>query len=194
MLVRFKGSAAIAGLDDLEGALSRYKPGQQVELLVNRSGTETEVPVKLGEYGSPVSAEGAAQALQAARLAELRQLVPTNPVNKVAVNAGEVGGPSAGLMFALETIDLLTPGDLTKGLQIAGTGTINASGEVGAIGGISHKVVAAERKGAELFLAPEANAKEAAAKAKSMGSSMKVVRVRTLDEAVQAIQTFRASY
>ncbi|MFP3675149.1 S16 family serine protease, partial [Bacillus sp. SIMBA_031] len=68
-----------------------------------------------------------------------------------------VGGPSAGMMFALGIIDTLTPGDLTGGKHIAGTGTITPDGAVGAIGGIAQKMIGAKQQGATLFLAPAAN-------------------------------------
>ena len=71
--------------------------------------------------------------------------------------ANEIGGPSAGLMFALGIIDKVGPTNLTGGKFIAGTGTIDPSGDVGAIGGIALKMIAARAKGASVFLAPAAN-------------------------------------
>ena len=67
----------------------------------------------------------------------------------------DVGGPSAGLMFATGIVDKLTPADLTGGNHIAGTGTITPEGEVGPIGGIRQKLAGARSAGAELFLMPE---------------------------------------
>jgi Lon-like protease len=75
----------------------------------------------------------------------------------VKISSGDIGGPSAGLMFALGLYDALTPGDLTQGRTIAGTGTIELDGTVGPIGGITDKVVAAQRVGASVFLVPEGN-------------------------------------
>ena len=72
--------------------------------------------------------------------------VQTKPA--VRIRADHIGGPSAGLMFALEILNQLTPEDLTRGLKIAGTGTLSAEGEVGQIGGVEQKVMAAEREGA----------------------------------------------
>jgi Lon-like protease len=79
---------------------------------------------------------------------------------EVMITAGEVGGPSAGLMFALGIYDVLTEGALTGGRQISGTGTITADGEVGGIGGVVQKVVGAREGGSEFFLAPESNCAE----------------------------------
>lgn len=75
----------------------------------------------------------------------------------VRVNLDDVGGPSAGLMFALAIVDKMTPQDMTGGAHFAGTGTIDADGTVGSIGGIPQKVVGAQQQGAEYFLAPEEN-------------------------------------
>lgn len=118
---------------------------------------------------------------------ELRVIRSVDQDKQLAIAAGEIGGPSAGLVFALGAIDLLTEGDLTGGEQIAATGTIDAGGKVGAIGGIKQKVVVTSREGAALFIVPKQNEKEAQAKAKSMESKMKIVGVETLKEAMEAI-------
>lgn len=83
-------------------------------------------------------------------------MVPVFPF-EVEINSGDIGGPSAGLMFSLGLYDLLTPGDLTDGRTVAGTGTINVDGRVGPIGGIEEKVVAADEAGAEVLLVPAKN-------------------------------------
>ncbi|MFP3361706.1 S16 family serine protease, partial [Planococcus sp. SIMBA_143] len=75
----------------------------------------------------------------------------------IKINTDEIGGPSAGLMFSLEIYNQLTEEDWTKGYEIAGTGTINDEGEVGPIGGIKQKIVAADGSGAEIFFAPVAH-------------------------------------
>lgn len=96
-----------------------------------------------------------------------------------------IGGPSAGLMFALAIYDVLTPGSFTEGNSIAGTGTIDAEGNVGPIGGIQQKVVGARASGAELFLVPAANCEDALG---APNGDMRLVRVSTLTEARQAVQ------
>ncbi|MCK9906873.1 hypothetical protein MXD63_43635, partial [Frankia sp. Cpl3] len=95
-----------------------------------------------------------------------------------------IGGPSAGLMFTLEIYDQLnTELDVTRGYRVAGTGTISADGTVGRIGGINHKIVAADKAGAEIFFAPDdaegeiSNYQEAMATAKRIGTKMRVVPV-----------------
>ncbi|MNC58959.1 Lon protease [compost metagenome] len=99
-----------------------------------------------------------------------------------------VGGPSAGLMFTMEIYNQLTPGDLSKGHRIAGTGTIDADGNVGAIGGVKHKIVAADREKAEVFFVPVKNYDEAKARADKIGTDMLLVPVSTLDEALKYME------
>jgi PDZ domain-containing protein len=98
-------------------------------------------------------------------------------------------------MFSLEMYAQLTGTDVTKGYRIAGTGTITPQGEVGVIGGIQHKIVAADREHADIFFAPKdwkgpkgtsiPNYTDAANEAKKIGSKMKVVPVATMDDALQ---------
>lgn len=104
----------------------------------------------------------------------------------VTISSGEVGGPSAGLMFALGLWELLTPGDLTRGRTVAGTGTIDLDGNVGPIGGIRDKVLAAEHAGATMFLVPSGNAPEI--RAMDTGS-MRVIVVATFDDALHALRS-----
>lgn len=111
------------------------------------------------------------------------------PSREVKFNTENIGGPSAGLMFTLELINQLTADDITKGHRIAGTGTMDLSGKVGPIGGAKHKVVAAEREGAEYFLAPnigtpETNYREALQSATAKGLKIKVIPITTINDAL----------
>lgn len=101
-----------------------------------------------------------------------------------------IGGPSAGMIFALSIYDLLTPGSLTGGKAVAGTGEIAGDGVVGPIGGIGQKLAGAQRDGAELFLAPEENCAEAA-RAHYDRDKLRVVKIHTLEEAIKAVDTWR---
>jgi PDZ domain-containing protein len=103
----------------------------------------------------------------------------------VKFKTGSIGGPSAGLMFALGLYDRLTPDDLTGGRQIAGTGTIECDGTVGPIGGIEEKIAGAEREGAEIFLAPEADA----ANAKKVANDLTVVSIGSFQDAVDYLES-----
>lgn len=96
----------------------------------------------------------------------------------------DVGGPSAGTMFALGIIDKLTPGKLNNGRNIAGTGTIDPAGKVGPIGGIQQKMVAARDSGALLFLAPADNCNDVAG---HVPDGLTVVKIETLSAAVTAV-------
>lgn len=127
--------------------------------------------------------------------------VVTKP--KVKINAGSIGGPSAGLMFALETYDQVSGKDLRRGRTIAGTGTIDNNGTVGIIGGIDKKVYAASKAGATIFFAPNVpatkelkreypgyvnNYDEAKRAAMKMNTKMKIVPVRTLGAAIRYLE------
>lgn len=107
----------------------------------------------------------------------------------VEIQLNDVGGPSAGMMFALGIIDQLTPGELTGGQNIAGTGTITPQGAVGAIGGIRQKMYGARDAGAEWMLAPATNCDEVVG---HVPAGLNVVAVATLDEARAAVETIGA--
>lgn len=107
----------------------------------------------------------------------------------ITFHLDRVGGPSAGTMFALAIVDKLTPGWLTGGKIIAGTGTISPSGKVGPIGGIEHKMQGAKRNGAELFIAPESNCDEILG---HVPKGLTVASVSTLAEAVDALKAHTA--
>lgn len=103
----------------------------------------------------------------------------------VQLQLGDVGGPSGGLIFALGIIDALTPGSLAGDNHVAGTGTISPSGEVGPIGGIDLKMIAAKQAGATLFLAPIDNCDEVVG---AIPAGLDVVAVRDLSEAKSAAE------
>ncbi len=107
-----------------------------------------------------------------------------DPGAEVRFKTGEIAGPSAGLMFALALYDRVTPDDLTQGRKIAGTGEIACDGGVGPIGGIEEKVAAAERIGAEVFLAPAANADAA----RGAADELEVVAVSNFNDAVEFLE------
>jgi PDZ domain-containing protein len=103
---------------------------------------------------------------------------------ELSISSGDIGGPSAGLMWTLGLVDLLTPGQLTKGRTIAGTGQIVLDGGVESVGGIEQKVAAAERAGASVFFVPSGEA----AQARSLATRMRVVQVRTYRDAVRFLE------
>ncbi|HEV7826571.1 MAG TPA: PDZ domain-containing protein [Mycobacteriales bacterium] len=107
---------------------------------------------------------------------------------EIRIALDKIGGPSAGLMFALGIVDKLDPVDLTGGMFVAGTGTIDDEGLVGPIGGIPQKLVAARRAGATVFLTPAANCAEAAA---DIPAGLRLVKIETLDQALTALEQLR---
>src|SRR5690606_13868518 len=106
-----------------------------------------ELPPQPGETSSRVGL--------GATIANKQEITPDVEEFKVTVEAGQIGGPSADLMFALEIYNRMVGDDVTKGYTIAGTGEIDAQGNVGVIGGIKFKVVAADRQEADIFFAPK---------------------------------------
>lgn len=109
----------------------------------------------------------------------------------VSVRLGEdIGGPSAGLMFSLGVYDTLTPGSLTGGTVVAGTGTIDREGHVGPIGGIQQKIVGAARAGAKVFFVPPGNC-SAARHADVAKDQIRLVKAPTMHSAVQSLKTYR---
>jgi PDZ domain-containing protein len=107
----------------------------------------------------------------------------------VTIQLNNVGGPSAGMMFALGIIDTLTPGELNGGQNVAGTGTISADGTVGPIGGIQQKLYGARDGGARWFLAPSANCNEVVG---HVPDGLSVVKVSTFAEARSAVEAIAA--
>jgi len=107
---------------------------------------------------------------------------------QVDIALENVGGPSAGVMFALGVVDKLTPSSVTGGLVVAGTGTISAAGDVGSIGGVRHKMYGAKKDGASVFLAPLGNCGDIVG---YEPDGLLVIPVATLEQAVEALETVR---
>ncbi|MET9501019.1 S16 family serine protease [Streptomyces sp. NPDC006622] len=120
--------------------------------------------------------------------AALRYLGRTDDGIEVTLKLADVGGPSAGLLFSLGIIDRLdgdgSGGDLTGGRTVAGTGTIDADGKVGAVGGVALKTQAARRDGATVFLVPKAECSDARSQ---LPEGLRLVPVSTLKGAVSAL-------
>ncbi len=112
----------------------------------------------------------------------------TFPID-VTIQLDNVGGPSAGQMFALGIIDTLTPGELNGGAEVAGTGTISADGTIGTIGGIRQKLYGARDDGAAYFLAPTGNCDEVVG---HVPSGLRVFAVETLDDSVAVLDAIAA--
>jgi Lon-like protease len=110
---------------------------------------------------------------------------------QVKISVGDIGGPSAGMMFALGIIDKLTKTNLTAGRFIAGTGEIEPSGKVDPIGGIQQKMVGARNAGATIFLTPAANCADAKG---AVPAGLRLVKVSTLNQAVTDLEALKSGH
>jgi PDZ domain-containing protein len=160
----------------IRAAISRHKAGEFVQLRLLRHGTEINVAAKTHSSAGRTT------------IGVFLGLRFTFPVD-VKINAGDVGGPSAGTMFALGVYDKLTPGALTGGQNIAGTGTIDVTGAVGPIGGIRQKLAGARAGGARWFLAPSADCNEVVG---HVPDGLRVVKVATFDQALSSVKAIAA--
>lgn len=171
-LVSIAGSPADTAAK-LTAVLQAQTPGTKVPVVVNRAGKQMALSVTLAK--PPKGGKGARLGIEVADTCLAPFTIDLGLAN-------QIGGPSAGLMFALGIMDKIGKVDLTKGRFIAGTGTIDANGQVGPIGGIALKMIAAKDKGASVFLAPAGNCDEVR---KATPSGLKVVRIDSLHTAVQ---------
>jgi PDZ domain-containing protein len=163
----------VAGGTQLRELITAHEPGDTVQVTVRRDGEERT------------------ETITTERAEDDRAIVGITTRDEadypftVDISLEDVGGPSAGLMFALGIVDKLTPGSLTDGAHIAGTGTIDDTGHVGAIGGITQKMLGAERAGATVFLAPAGNCDEAK---ETVPDGLRLVKARTLSSAVSSLE------
>jgi PDZ domain-containing protein len=175
----------VTSADDLHNVLTTYKPGAQVTITLEAPTDHAQrtVALTLGENpnkpGVPFIGIGPTT----------RLVYPDLPV-KVTVASGQIGGPSAGLAFTLGILDLMTPGDLTAGHEVAVTGTIDPDGTIGPIGGIRGKVTTVERQHVKYFLVPVEDADEAKAHAPK---DLQIVPVHTLDDALNFLASIGGS-
>lgn len=167
----------VTDLNSLRDAIAANGSGSPADFQVRRGGELTSVAI------TPVSAENA-DGEETSIIGIATKVLYDFPVD-VTIQLDNVGGPSAGMMFALGIIDKMTPGELNGGQDVAGTGTIDAQGVVGPIGGIRQKLFGAVDAGAEYFLAPEANCNEVVG---HVPDGIRVVSVATLDDALAALE------
>ena len=147
--------------------------GEAVNLTISRNGERVDLAINTG--ANP-------EDLELPYLGIYVRTLPWEPVLPVNIemDTGRIGGPSAGLMFVLEIMNQLLEDDLTKGLKIAGTGTIDINENVGRIGGVVQKVITAERAGADYFLVPRGNYEQA----RKVARRIEVIAVDNLEEAL----------
>jgi PDZ domain-containing protein len=169
---------------DLGAAVRAKKAGSEFSFLVRRNGKDQTI--KLRSQRDPDSGQPMIGVFASPQY--------DYPVN-IKIDTSDIGGPSAGLAMTLAIIDQLTPGDLTGGKQVAVTGTIDPQGNVGEIGGIEQKAVAAHAAHAKLFIVPQCTDPNGRAecladlsRARKRVGNMPVVAVSNLSQALQALE------
>ena len=169
------GGTPVTGYAPLRAAVKDVAPGAPVQVVLKRGGVQRTVSVTT------------------TRSDDGRTILGIQPKFgfpfTVKIQIDNIGGPSAGTMFALGIVDKLTPGDLTGGQYVAGTGEITPDGTVGPIGGIAEKMVGASAAGARWFLAPADNCDEVTG---HIPAGLHVVRVATLHDARVAVEAMGA--
>jgi len=176
VIVEAEGQAVdtTAGLRE---ALADVEPGDEVTMTVERD--DGEVDVTLPTRASPDEPERAVVGVHVQNAEEF-----DFPVD-IEIDAGAIGGPSAGLAFALDIVDELGS-DIDRGRTIVATGELTLDGDVLAIGGVRQKAFGAREAGADIFLVPDRNAADARAAA---GDDLEVIAVSSIDEALSALAT-----
>ncbi len=166
--------------DKVASKVRQHKPGEVVVIGFNRGGADKTVELK-----SVSDPEGHARIGIVLQTNNLKYDFPVD----VAIETGLVGGPSAGLAFTLALIDDLTEGELTGGRNVAVTGTIDAAGNVGQVGGVAQKTVTARNAGAIAFLVPPEEEKDA----KRFAGKMEIIPIKTLADALAALHRLGGS-
>jgi PDZ domain-containing protein len=169
--------------DTVFTSLIRSHPaGTTLNMTILRGGKTEQVQITTIE--TPASAGSSAHPIIGVVVGDQYKF----PFN-VKISIGDIGGPSAGSMFALAIIDKLTTDDLTGGKFIAGTGEITPDGQVQAIGGIQQKMIGARNAGATIFLAPASNCGDVKG---AVPSGLRIVKISTLSQAVTELEAIKA--
>ncbi|ANE03432.1 YlbL family protein [Corynebacterium crudilactis] len=168
---------AISTPGDAQKIVRSKAPGDAITIGYERNDRKSQETITLREHPSDPAV---------ALLGISMMSVPMSDI-EVDYNLEDIGGPSAGMMFSLAVVDKLSPGALNGGKFVAGTGTIAEDGSVGPIGGIAHKVRAAEDAGAEVFLSPAANCAEAMS---AKPESITVLKVDSLSQAIDQMAAY----
>lgn len=189
-VIKAVDGAAVKQPEDVAKLVTKHKPGQDVTFTVipaktaaaaEKAGKEPEGTEKI-----TITTEKAPKENRA--IVGIQAGTDHTFPFEIDIKLADVGGPSAGLMFSLGIVDKLTPGQLTGGKFIAGTGTIDDKGKVGPIGGINMKLVGARNAGARYFLTPDENCKAAAS---DTPDGLTLVRVKNIDDAKKSLEKIR---
>jgi len=175
--------------DDVARLVTKHKPGEKVVFTIvpakEQAAAEKENRTATGTQDITITTAKSDDGGKARAIVGISAGTDHTFPFTIDIKLADVGGPSAGLMFALGIVDKLTPGNLTGGKFVAGTGTIDDDGIVGPIGGIEMKTVGARDKGAQYFLTPKENC---AAAAKDTPDGLTLVKVHTIDDALGALK------
>ena len=178
----------IPTLSDLLPLMADYSAGEVVEITVKPLNSSETVTKKVELMVSPDDPNRTIIGVWPADTRKVK--LPF----EVGINTDLIGGPSAGLAFTLALIDELTPGELTGGIKVAATGTIDGDETVGAIGALRQKTVAVKASGAKVFFVPSAQTKEEIAAAKRVaGKGLLIVPVADLSEALAYLKKIGGS-
>ena len=178
----------IPTLSDLMPIIADYSPGDVVEVTITPHKSEKSVKKKIELMVSP---DDPNRTIMGVWPADTRKVdLPF----EVGINTDLIGGPSAGLSFTLALLDELTPGELTGGLKVAATGTIDGDESIGAIGALRQKTVAVKATGATIFLVPSSQtAEELSAARRVAGSKLRIIPVANLEEALSVLKELGGS-
>ena len=186
-IIAFDG-IEIPTLSDLMPIIADYSPGDVVEVTITPHKSEKSVKKKIELMVSP---DDPNRTIMGVWPADTRKVdLPF----EVGINTDLIGGPSAGLSFTLALLDELTPGELTGGLKVAATGTIDGDESIGAIGALRQKTVAVKATGATIFLVPSSQtAEELSAARRVAGSKLRIIPVANLEEALSVLKELGGS-
>jgi len=188
-VIKAVDGTAVKAPDDVAKLVTKHKPGQKVVFTIvpakEQAAAEKENRTATGTKDVTITTAKSDDQGEARAIVGISAGTDHTFPFTIDIKLADVGGPSAGLMFALGIVDKLTPGNLTGGKFVAGTGTIDDAGTVGPIGGIEMKTVGAREKGAQYFLTPKENC---AAAAKDTPDGLTLVKVHTIDDALSALK------
>ncbi|MFD1953466.1 PDZ domain-containing protein [Paenibacillus thailandensis] len=170
----------VSDINGLTGLMTNVRPGDEVSVTIDRGGKTIRMQV-----GTRAADDDPGRAVFG--ISVQNDIRPDTPI---AVDyrryIAHIGGPSHGAMLTLALLDQLTPGGVTNGIRVAGTGTIEADGSVGPVGGVPQKAYAVSRTDADVFFVPASEAEDAR---QGAGSSLNIVPVKTFDDILNWLKT-----
>lgn len=168
----------VTNLEDMQKLVNTYKEGDILNIKVLRNKKETNATAKVFKVND---------SLKIGVSIITTYDYETEPSVKIKTKSSE-SGPSGGLMMALSIYNSLTKEDITKGMKIAGTGTIDEYGNVGKIGGVKYKVLGAIKNDMDIFICPKDNYEESLEVLEKEKASLKIIKASTLEEAIKELK------